>query len=184
MSRFFRNAPSRRSFRSHAAATVAVLACAAAAAAGCGQAKSETMKVGDCGYFTEGQKNRSWDLQHRACDDPEAALVVVRAAEKTECADFAYSWTSRGTKPKNRVFVCTHLNAQVGDCFNDPQNRVAHLYRLRKVSCTTPGAYQVNTRVDRDEYGVCAGTNAKHKQTVSIVHTQPPVSFCLHRVDA
>ncbi|MEV0111578.1 hypothetical protein AB0H42_35435 [Nocardia sp. NPDC050799] len=142
------------------------------------------MKVGDCGYFTQGQKNRSWDLQHRACSDPEAALIVVRAAEKTECADFAYSWTSRGTKSKDTFSVCTHLNARIGDCFTDPESQYAHLYRLRKAPCTTPGAYQVNTRVDRDGYDVCADARAKHEQTVSIVHQQPPVSFCLHRVDA
>lgn len=184
MSLRLRNAFPLRMFCFRTAVIAAVLACAAVTAAGCGQAKSETMKVGDCGYFTHGQKNRSWDLQRRPCSDPEAALVVVREAARAKCADSAYSWTSRGTKPKKKVYVCTHLNAQVGDCFNDPQHRYAHLDLLRKVPCTTPEAYQVNTRIERDEYGVCDAARRKYEQTTSVRHTQPPVSFCLHRVEA
>ncbi|WP_459545534.1 hypothetical protein [Nocardia sp. X0981] len=146
--------------------------------------KSETMKVGDCGYFTQEQKNRSWDLQHRPCTDPEAALVVVREAARANCADHSYSWVPRGRRTGKTIYVCTHLNARVGDCFNDPEYRYGNLDLLRKVPCTTPGAYQVNTRVERDEYGVCDAVRRKYEQTTSIRHKQPPVSFCLHRVDA
>lgn len=174
----------RRKFRLRSAATAVFLVCAVVAAAGCGQPKSETMKVGDCGYFTQGQKNRSWDLQRRDCSDPEAALIVVRAAAKADCPDFQYSWRSRGAKPGKNVEVCTHLNAQVGDCFNNPENKGSLLDDLRKVPCTTPGAYQVNTRVERDDYGVCRAVSRKYKQTTQIRHEQPPLSFCLHRVDA
>lgn len=65
------------------------LACLAVGVAGCGQAKSESMKMGDRGYFTK--RNRSWDLEHRTCGDPEDALVVVREAERTRCPDSSFS---------------------------------------------------------------------------------------------
>lgn len=170
-------------FRLRTTISAMIAAGVALAAVGCGQPKPESMKVGDCGYFTHGQANRSWDFQHRACNDPDAALIVVRAAAKADCADHSFSWKSRGRKGKY-VYVCTHLNAQVGDCINDPENHYAHLDRLRKAPCTTPGAYQVNTRVERDEYSVCDSASREHEQTASIRHKQPPVSFCLHRVDA
>ncbi|MGW5384026.1 hypothetical protein [Nocardia sp. NPDC003963] len=175
-----RNIAPRRGFRLRAAATAAVLACAAVAAAGCGAPKSETMKTGDCGYFTEG--NRSWDLQHRACNDPEAALVIVRGAAKERCPDPSYSWTSSG-KPGKNMHVCTHVNAQIGDCFNDPEYNHFHLDRLRKVPCA-PGAYQVNARVEKDEYGICDDAIAKYAETTAIRHQHPPISFCLNRIDA
>lgn len=137
------------------------------------------MKVGECGFFTPGQANRAWEVQRRSCTDPEAALVVVRGASTVDCADLSFSWSGRGSQKLN---VCTHLNAQVGDCFNNPKNQYSHLVRLRKVPCSTPEAYQVNTRVEGDDYGVCKATNSKYGQTADIVHKQPPVSFCLHRV--
>lgn len=142
------------------------------------------MKLGDCGYFTRGQANRSWDLQHRSCTDPEAALIVVREASTTQCPDHSFSWSTRGNSRKSSKtrYVCTHLNAQVGDCFNDPDNKYAHLHRLRKVPCSTSGAYQVNTRVESNDYRVCDTARRKYKETTSIRHEQPPVSFCLHLI--
>ncbi|MFI2228930.1 hypothetical protein [Nocardia testacea] len=35
----------------------------------------------------------------------------------------------------------------------------------------------MNTRVDRDEYGVRDGASGKHEQTLGIVHEQPPMSL-------
>ncbi|MEU2040155.1 LppU/SCO3897 family protein [Nocardia niwae] len=160
------------------AVTVALLALALATS-GCGDAGTVDMKVGECGYFTRGQANRAWDVQRRSCADPEAALVVVRGASKVDCPDLPFSWSSRGSRA---LQVCTHLNAQVGDCFNNPGNQYAHLHRLRKVPCSTPEAYEVNTRVERADYGVCHAANSEYGQTAEIVHKQPPVSFCLHRV--
>ncbi|WP_253814218.1 hypothetical protein [Nocardia amikacinitolerans] len=157
---------------------VIVLASAAPAISGCGKLDSASINVGDCGYFTDAPGARPWDLQRCDCADREAALIVVRETSTIDCPDHDFSRSSRG---KNRTYICTHLNAQVGDCFNDPDNRYAHLYRLRKVPCS-PGAYQVNTRVERHDYGVCTtATRNEYGETASIAHKQPPVSFCLHR---
>ncbi|MEU7631835.1 hypothetical protein AB0C34_17875 [Nocardia sp. NPDC049220] len=151
------------------------------AMSGCGATASESMKVGDCGYFTQGQANREWDLQRRSCTDPEAALVVVREVSTAECPDHSFSWSSRG-KSSTTLYVCTHMNAQVGDCFNDPKNKDWHLDRLRKVPCSTAGAYQVNTRVESHDYSVCRTAIRKYGETADIEHKQPPVSFCLNRI--
>lgn len=167
--------------RPRGAVTVAVFAVTTLAMSGCGESQLESMKVGDCGYFTRGQANRAWDLQRRSCSDPEAALVVVRDASTLECPDHSFSWSSQGKSSKTR-YVCTHLNAQVGDCFNDPKNEYGHLYRLRKVPCSTPGVYQVNTRVESHDYGVCHTADSRYNKTTGVEHKQPPVSFCLHRV--
>ncbi|MEU1983143.1 hypothetical protein [Nocardia sp. NPDC019395] len=137
------------------------------------------MKLGACGYFTQGQANRSWNFEPRSCDDPEAALVVVREIDRAPCLDDSFSWSDRA---KRRQYVCTQLNAQVGDCFNDPGHKYAHLDLLRKVPCTAPGAHQVNTRVERDDSGACAAAKDTHDQTVVIHHPKPPVSYCLHPV--
>ncbi|WP_157107623.1 LppU/SCO3897 family protein [Nocardia amikacinitolerans] len=178
MSHRLRTIKASRVLRSRGARTVAVLAAAALAMSGCGETKSESMKVGDCGYFTRG--NQSWDLERRGCDDPEAALVVVRTASTAQCPGHPFSWASGG-RGKD-FYVCTHLNAQVGDCFNDPaKNQGSQLYRLRKVPCSTPEAYQVNTRVERHDYSVCTDAG-RYEWTARVEHKEPPVSFCLHLV--
>lgn len=176
-----RNSFPRPMFRLRTAIGAMVVAGVALAAVGCVEPAAESMKVGECGYFVSGEQPAdSWSFQRRACDHPEAALVVVRKAAKAKCPDQSYSY--RGWKSGKRVHLCTQLNAQVGDCINDPQHRSTSLHQLRKVPCTAPKAYQVNTRVERDEPGICAAS--KHEQTRSIRHPKPPVSFCLHRVDA
>ncbi|MEV6323830.1 hypothetical protein AB0M45_21940 [Nocardia sp. NPDC051787] len=140
------------------------------------------MKIGDCGYFRKGQANRPPDLEHRSCTHPEAALVVVGKSLNVDCPDSRFSW-SAGRKPgTKRRYVCTHLNAQVGDCFSNVKYGEGHLFEIRKVPCTTPRAFQVNTRVESDDIGVCKPVRSKYRETIDIAHKQPPVSFCLHRV--
>lgn len=182
MSHRLRSIRLRRAIRPRGAVAVAVLVVATLAMSGCGKSQSESMKIGDCGFFTRDQANRPWDLQHRSCTDPEAALVVVREASTVECPDHSFSWSAQGRRPSKTRYVCTHLNAQVGDCFNNPKNKYAHLYRLRKVPCSMAGAYQVNTRVESHDYGVCHTANSKYSETAGVEHKQPPVSFCLHRI--
>ncbi|WP_330232101.1 hypothetical protein OHA40_06195 [Nocardia sp. NBC_00508] len=181
MSHRLRNIRPRRAIRPRGAVIVAVLTLTVLATSGCGQSKSESMKLGDCGYFTRGQANRPFELEHRSCTDPEAALVVVREASTVRCPDYAFSRSNRGGANK-ASYVCTQLNAQIGDCFNNLRYRDFDVFDLRKVPCSTPGAYQVNTRVERLDYTVCNTANSKYGETAEIRHTQPPVSFCSHRI--
>ncbi|WP_345496228.1 LppU/SCO3897 family protein [Nocardia callitridis] len=170
----------RRRRMIHSAVIAVVSAVVALSVVGCGESQAKSMHVGDCGYFEKA--GRGSELQRRDCTDPEAVLIVVRASAAAECPDYAYTWSPPSqmkSKPQN---VCTHVNAHVGDCVNDPGNKYAHLDRLRKVPCSTPGAYQVNTRIEKHDFGVCAAVSTRYRDTASITHEQPPVSFCLHRV--
>lgn len=160
-------------------ALLALLATATLALVGCGTAPNTSMKVGECGFFVQHSTKKPWTFERRPCADPEAVLVVVREASSVRCADHGYEWKSRHRK-KDRS-VCTHLNVQVGDCIND-KHEYAHLYKLRKVPCTTPGALQVNNRAEQTFAQVCGDAARKHRETVPINYQNPLLALCLHRV--
>lgn len=162
--------------------TIAIaVACATLSVSGCGENQEFFIDVGDCGYRTAGQSGRPSVFEHRPCDHPEAALVVVREAERAKCIDAAFGWSDR-VKKRTR-YICTQLNAKVGDCFNGLHYGMpTQLSLLRKVPCGSPGSYQVNTRVERIDHSVCKGIAKKHPQYEAIDFQQPPVSFCLHPV--
>lgn len=114
-------------------------------------------------------------------------MIVVRAAQRTECPDFEFEWQSKAKKARKDEYVCTQLNANVGDCFNsdDRWNKLhttAHLYKLRRVTCSEPGAFQVNTRADKTDIDLCSTARRTAKVTTRVYFKQPPASFCLHRV--
>ncbi|MFF2088265.1 hypothetical protein ACFVVM_31165 [Nocardia sp. NPDC058176] len=171
-----------RSVRLRAIAGAVAISTAALVLSACAETSNwGTIQLGDCGYFAEVPGPEPWKLEHRDCTDPEAALVVVRGASTERCADEPFSSHRISTRGATRN-LCTQLNAQVGDCYNDIKNRYAHLVKLRKVPCSTPQAHQVNTRVDSDDYGVCDNAKLEYGETEKVQHKQPPASFCLHRI--
>ncbi|GAA5050805.1 hypothetical protein GCM10023318_21460 [Nocardia callitridis] len=137
--------------------------------------------MGDCGFFVKIKDAGTWDMQHRDCAAPEAVLIVVRNSATNRCPDNDFRWTSR--RKKKTVYACTQLNAQVGECVNDPANTGQNLHLLRKVPCSTRGAHQVNTRIARDDANVCQPVSKKFTRTTAIHHRKQPTSYCLNPVN-
>ncbi|WP_336084164.1 hypothetical protein [Nocardia sp. SSK8] len=144
---------------------------------GCAETSNwESLERGDCGYFTYPGGTEPWNLEQRDCADPEAALIVIRAASTEQCADHSFSASRIPQKGRTR-YVCTSLNAQVGDCYNNIDHQYAHLYKLRKVPCSTPGSAEVTARTDTDDLTICGTTDPANSTTIR--HKSGPVSFCL-----
>ncbi|APE35737.1 hypothetical protein BOX37_19300 [Nocardia mangyaensis] len=111
---------------------------------------------------------------------------MSRASGTKPCAagdrDFEYKVRKRKSSSTDE-YVCTQLNAKVGDCFNNPRHVNAHLDRLRKVPCGT-GAYEVDTRLAADDIKVCDESAKKFRDTEEVRFVVPPVSYCLHKIGA
>ncbi|MDO3646715.1 hypothetical protein [Nocardia mangyaensis] len=111
---------------------------------------------------------------------------MSRTAGTKPCAvgdrDFEYKARKHKSSSTDK-YVCTQLNAKVGDCFNNPRHVNAHLDRLRKVPCGT-GAYEVDTRLAADDIKVCDASEKKFRDTEAVRFVVPPVSYCLHKIGA
>ncbi|MGW6118919.1 hypothetical protein ACWFRF_07740 [Nocardia sp. NPDC055165] len=144
--------------------------------------RSDTERTGDCGYYTDPTRG-GWDFHRRACADPDAALIITSAWSTQKCAtgDMDFSRSRRKYTSSPMKYLCTHLNAKVGECVNDPGNVKLHLDRLRKVPCGT-GAFEVDTRVEAEDRNVCDATRNRFRETKAVIHTSPAVSFCLHKI--
>lgn len=144
--------------------------------------RSDTERTGDCGYYTDPGR-RGWDFHRRACTDPDAVLIITSAWSTQKCAtgDLDFSRDRRKNTSSPRKYLCTHLNAKVGECVNDPGNVNFYLVRLRKVPCGA-GAFEVDTRVDADDAKVCDASRKRFRETKPVTHTTPAVSFCLHKI--
>ncbi|MEV0769279.1 hypothetical protein [Nocardia salmonicida] len=144
--------------------------------------RSDTERTGDCGYYTDPGR-RGWDFHRRACTDPDAVLIITSAWSTQKCAtgDLDFSRDRRKNTSSPRKYLCTHLNAKVGECVNDPGNVNFYLVRLRKIPCGA-GAFEVDTRVDADDAKVCDASRKRFRETKPVTHTAPAVSFCLHKI--
>ncbi|MFE3317360.1 hypothetical protein [Nocardia sp. NPDC059195] len=144
--------------------------------------RSDTERTGDCGYYTDPTRG-GWDFHRRACTDSDAVLVITSAWSTQKCAtgDTDFSRSRRKNVNNPMKHLCTHLNAKVGECVNDPGNVNAHLYRIRKIPCGA-GAFKVNTRVEATDPNVCNTARKQFRETKAVTHTSPAVSFCLHKI--
>ncbi|MFD3706766.1 hypothetical protein ACFWUP_26820 [Nocardia sp. NPDC058658] len=144
--------------------------------------RSDTARTGDCGYFTRPGRG-GWDFHRRACTDPDAVLLITNGWSTQECAtgDMNFAQSRRKNTSSPMKYLCTHLNATVGECVNDPGNVNAHLYRIRKVPCG-PGVFEVDARVEARDPNVCDASRTRFRETKAITHAAPPVSFCLHKI--
>ncbi|MEV6657586.1 hypothetical protein [Nocardia fluminea] len=144
--------------------------------------RSDTERTGDCGYYTDPTRS-GWDFHRRACTDPDAVLIITSAWSTRKCAtgDMDFSRDRRKNTSEPIKYLCTHLNAKVGECVNDPGNVYAHLHRLRKVPCGA-GVFEVDTRVEANDPKVCDAARKQFRETASVTHTSPAVSFCLRKI--
>ncbi|MFQ6395857.1 hypothetical protein ACLMAJ_20615 [Nocardia sp. KC 131] len=146
---------------------------------GCGSEKASTMESGDCGYLVDPPGKDRFDFRERGCNNPEAAVRVVRGWKTQRCpaGEFEeYNSSKRGST----TYVCLQLNAEVGDCFTDV-NSGMQLAKLRKIPCTEPGAFQVNAKSASRDDNVCTAAIIKqHPGTDKVKHSDK--SYCLHPI--
>ncbi|MFE1592180.1 hypothetical protein [Nocardia sp. NPDC058705] len=144
--------------------------------------RSDAERTGDCGYYTRAARG-GWDFHRRACTDPDAVLLITNGWSTQKCAtgDMPFARSRQKNTRSPTKYLCTHLNAKVGECVNDPGNVNAHLYRIRKVPCGT-GVFEVDTRIDANDSKVCDASRKRFRETKAITHASPAVSFCLHKI--
>ncbi|MGW4742439.1 hypothetical protein [Nocardia xishanensis] len=76
--------------------------------------------------------------------------------------------------------MCLQLNAEIGDCFTDPQGG-RELSALRKIPCTRPGAFQVKTKVAGRDLDVRnSAIRRQHPDVVAVAHSDK--SYCLNPI--
>ncbi|MFE7798112.1 hypothetical protein [Nocardia sp. NPDC057440] len=146
---------------------------------GCGSESSSPMEAGDCGYLVDPPGRDRFDFRKRGCDNPEAAVRVVRGWNVQHCP--AGEFEEYDSPRRGRTsYICLQLNAALGDCCTEVQLTM-RLTTLRKIPCTQPGAFQVNAKLDSRDGGVCTTTVRKrHPGTNTLMHSNK--SYCLHPI--